>query len=101
MDATFCLTSNFLKFYFPNILCKRIPGKIPHYTSPPVRKVSKPSESEWKKEFDVEKALKNESPAILASLRPLIQTDHIQVPSITPLAIDFDSMVHSFNYIET
>ncbi|KAG0579227.1 hypothetical protein KC19_4G083300 [Ceratodon purpureus] len=70
-------------------------GKIPYYTSPPVRKVSKPSESEWKKEFDVEKALKNESPAILASLRPLIETDHIQVPSITPLAIDFDSMINA------
>lgn len=87
----------FHKFYFLKIPRKRASGKISFYTTPPVREVSKPSESDWAKEFDVEKVFKKEASAVLAGLRPLVETDHVEVPSTSPLTVDFDSMVRFFD----
>lgn len=71
---------------------------------PPARDASKPAEStivsDWAKEFDVEKVFKKEESAVIAGLRPLVETEHVQIPCSSSLTIDFDSMVHSSSFLK-
>lgn len=78
-------------------------GKIPYFTTPPVREVSEHAEfgaivSEWGKEFDVEAVFQNETTAVIAGLPSMADTSHVQMASTAPLAMDTNiSMVHRYS----
>ncbi|KAG0569975.1 hypothetical protein KC19_6G129400 [Ceratodon purpureus] len=70
-------------------------GKIPYFTTPPLREVSEHTEfgaivSEWGKEFDVDAVFKDEANAVIAGLPSLADSSHVQMNSSAPLTMDVD-----------
>lgn len=70
-------------------------GKIPYFTTPPVREVSEHAEfgtivSDWGKEFDVEAVFQNEASAVIAGLPSIADSSHVQMSSSAPLNMDVD-----------
>lgn len=81
-------------------------GKIPYFTTPPVREVSEHAEfgaivTEWGKEFDVEEVFQNETTAVIAGLPSMADTSHVQMPSTAPLAMDtnISMVIHELSLV--
>ncbi|KAG0569973.1 hypothetical protein KC19_6G129400 [Ceratodon purpureus] len=77
-------------------------GKIPYFTTPPLREVSEHTEfgaivSEWGKEFDVDAVFKDEANAVIAGLPSLADSSHVQMNSSAPLTMDVDESLVQFS----
>lgn len=67
-------------------------GKIPHYSLPPVRlqheQVDTAIVSEFSKEFNIEDVYRDESSTVIASLRSLIESAHVELPASVTVAME-------------
>jgi hypothetical protein len=87
-----------------NLLWNFLPfsGKIPYFTTPPMREVSEHAEfgaivSDWSKEFDVDAVFKDEATAVIAGLPTLADSSHVQMTSSAPLTMDVDDSLVQFS----
>eukprot|EP00250_Pteridium_aquilinum_P014660 c22126_g1_i1 orf=370-2133(-) len=67
-------------------------GKIPHYSTPPVRPQHEQLDtaivSAFSKEFNIEDVYRDESSTVIASLPPLVESVHVELPANAPVSME-------------